>query len=235
MGWNHYAILQDYDYGLKQIQANNANPNYENWSGKNLMNLFSRSTYIRVTDKSETTLAVKKVDELTPSKGLAGAGFRLYKMEKLSDGTEVKLYYQWNNPETKAVEWLDKAENALVVTTGENGIADKNFIGLKDGVYYLEEVKAPNGYYKLAEPVMLTIRQAQVTVDSPDGVTAEDWLDEATNLYTYMVIVPNSSSFELPATGGSGTILYTTGGILLMTAALVYGYRKKHKSERSTG
>ena len=234
VGWNHYAILQDYDYGLKQIQANNANPNYENWSGKNLMNLFSRSTYIRVTDKSETTLAVKKVDELTPSKGLAGAGFRLYKMEKLSDGREVKLYYQWN-PETKAVEWLDKAENALVVTTGENGIADKNFIGLKDGVYYLEEVKAPNGYYKLAEPVKLTLRQAQVTVDSPDGVTAEDWLDEATNLYTYMVIVPNSSSFELPATGGSGTILYTAGGILLMAAALVYGYRKKHKSEKRTG
>lgn len=40
------------------------------------------------------------------------------------------------------------------------------------------------------------------------------------------------AGYELPATGGSGTILYTTGGLLLMALSLVYGYRKNRRSER---
>ena len=107
-----------------------------------------------------------------------------------------------------------------------------------DGEYYLEEVKAPNGYYKLKEPVKLVLEKAKLTLGSekPPGEQQDAKADEGTldenNLYTYTVTVYNSTGYELPATGGSGTILYTTGGLLLMALPLVYGYRKKRRSER---
>ena len=233
VGWNYYAIYQDYEYGLEQVKKSGAN--YENWSEQNLMNLFSRSTYIRITDEQETTVKVKKADAVSPTVVLAGATFRMYQIA--GDGTGAKLYY-CRNSETETAEWTGDEARAFIVTTGENGMANENFTGLVDGEYYLEEVKAPNGYYKLKEPVKLVLEKAKLTLGSekPPGEQQDAKADEGTldenNLYTYTVTVYNSTGYELPATGGSGTILYTTGGLLLMALPLVYGYRKKRRSER---
>ena len=44
---------------------------------------------------------------------------------------------------------------------------------------------------------------------------------------TLQIRVWNSSGVELPHTGGSGTLLYTLGGLILMGAAvLIYGIRR---------
>lgn len=229
VGWPYYEVYQDYEYGSEKARASGAN--YEDWSKDELTNLFSRSTYIRIMDEQATTLKVKKADAASPATGLAGAKFRLYTTAE--DGTA--LYYSWNS-ETKTVEWTEDETQAFVITTGEDGMADEIFTGLKDGAYYLEEIKVPNGYCKPKEPVKLMIKEAKLTLDpeKPPGEQiaeiGEGELDED-NLYTYTVTVYNSTGFELPATGGSGTILYTTGGILLMALPLVYGYRK-HRDER---
>lgn len=42
----------------------------------------------------------------------------------------------------------------------------------------------------------------------------------------------NAPSYELPATGSTGTAPYTTAGAVLMGAALVGGYRRKRRQER---
>ena len=239
VGWNYYAILQDYEYGLKQAEKSGAN--YENWSknedgtDRNLMNLFSRSTYIRIRDEQETTLKVKKADAASPDIGLAEAKLRLY--TTTGDGTGAKLYYSWNS-ETKTAEWTADETQALVVITGGDGMAEEKFTGLTDGTYYLEEVKAPNGYYKLKEPVKLILEKAKLTLDSrkPPGEQSakvnEGVLDE-NNLYTYTVTVYNSTGYELPSTGGAGTTPYTIGGLLLMALPLVYGYRKRRSERRA--
>ena len=226
VGWDYYEIYQDYAYGFEQVKGSGIN--YENWSGRNLMHLFSRSTYIRVMDEQETTLNVKKVDAVSPSSLLSGAAFRLYKAAE--DGTGEKLYYAWDS-KTKKVLWTKEETQALVVTTGENGMADRTFDGLKDGTYLLEEIRAPDGYFKMTAPVELTIAQAKLTANSRD-FNVEGTLDETTNLYTYTLVVPNQGGFMFPATGGNGTILYTVGGILLMGIPLVYGCRKNRRSER---
>ncbi len=234
VGWNYYSIFQDYEYGLEQVKKSGAN--YENWSGRNLMNLFSRSTYIRVMDEQKTTVKVKKADAASPTVVLAGATFRMYQIA--GDGTGAKLYYRWNATAGKA-EWIGDEAQALTVTTRQDGMGDENFTGLKDGEYYLEEVSAPIGYYKPKGPVKFTIKQARLTLDSvkPPGeqqsANADGGKLDENNLYTYTVTVYNSTSYELPATGGSGTILYTIGGILLMAIPLVYMYRKRRSERRA--
>lgn len=233
-GWNYYYIYQDYEYGKKITEEKGVN--YEDWSGKNLMNLFSRSTYIRVMDEQETTLKVMKADAASRDVGLSGASFRLYKIA--DDGTGLKLYYS-RNPESKKTEWTDDVTQALVVTTGEDGTAVEAFSGLKDGEFYLEEFEAPAGYYKPDGPVKLILREAKLTLDErPPGSQENAAIDEGKldeyNLYAYTVTVYNYTGYELPATGGRGTLMYTAAGFTLMAMPLVYGYvklRRKRKNE----
>ncbi len=225
VGWPYYEIHQDYKYGSEKLK--NSSTNYEDWSSSEVTQLFSRSTYIRVMDKQETTLKLKKVDE--SNKVLSGAKFRLYRL----DSENKKEYYVRNN---NNISWNTDINTAMVLTTDSDGMAE-SFTGLRNGEYYLEEVKAPDGYYKLKGPLKLRLEKATFTLNPekpPDKQSAEidGGVADEHRLYTYIVTVYNSTGFELPATGGNGTFMYTTGGILLITFSLVCGYRKKRRSGR---
>lgn len=255
-GWSHYAILQDYDYGMAQMNKidEGFRPNYEDLRtetvkdengnvvldengnpktvDRNLMNLFSRSTYIRVTNVQDATLTLKKVDSATPSIGLAGAQFRLYRTEN-ADGTGAKQYYGLDAD--GRVIWTDE-QNALTVDTVDEGKGDKSFAGLTYGVYYLEEVRSPAGYMLPTEPIRFEIKSAALSLTSaPDGAGVDGELRRTDNAYIYTITVPNMSSYELPSTGGGGDAVYTVGGLLLIAiplVTLVIGYKKKRGSER---
>ncbi len=236
VGWNHYAILQDYDYGV--VKAAMSGANYENISklgdeDRNLMHLFSRSSYIMVRDEQEeNALVVNKIDAANPTVGLSEAQFRLYKTD--ADGNP--LYYTKGADGT--VSWSASSADALVVATDNSGLSAQSFTGLADGVYYLEEVKAPDGYKILAKPLQLTFKNTKVSLNAQgqsgkysvsDGV-----LDTNTNLFTYTVTVPNYTGYELPKTGGNGTTIYITGGTVLITAAvigLLYKKRMRRKED----
>lgn len=47
-----------------------------------------------------------------------------------------------------------------------------------------------------------------------------------------VVQVPESRLYELPNTGGAGTLLYTLSGIMLMSPALMYGFSSRRRRER---
>ncbi len=231
-GWSYYEIYQDYSYGVDK--ANKSGANYEYLGKNNLANLFSRSTYIRITDEKKPSLKVKKVDAENEETVLVGAKFRLYMEE---NGTAPRRYYCLD-PENQTANWSDDEKKALIITTDKNGIADQNFIGLSDGVYYLEEVESPAGYGKLSEPLKLALNENGFTLDPetekpPDNkwIARVDKPDE-NDPHTYTVTVFNYPSFELPATGGCGTAPYTIGGFLLIAVSLVYLYGKKCRNER---
>jgi len=226
-GWSYYEIYQDYEYGISNKAENT---NYKDWHEHPLTNLFSRSTYIRVMDELKPTLKVKKTDVANPGTVLSGAEFRLYK-KNVENGT--KLYYYWNS-NTQTAEWSENENDAFIVTTGEDGMADKNFIELSDGDYYLEEVKSPDGYLKLNKPIKLKLEKENFT---PDSETLQNEqiatiAKDENNKNLYIITVYNSASFELPATGGNGTLAYTITGILLMAVSLVCGLRKIRRSKR---
>ncbi|WP_300280129.1 SpaH/EbpB family LPXTG-anchored major pilin [uncultured Subdoligranulum sp.] len=88
--------------------------------------------------------------------------------------------------------------------------------GLDVGTYYLTETKSPGGYVKLANPVVITITDA-----APNGLVDDGTSGDAGTYGYYELDVVNSKGFTLPSTGGMGTVLFTTIGIVLMGGGLV--------------
>ncbi len=216
VGWPYYEIYQDYEYGLANKDSCS---NYEKWSKKELSHLFSRSTYIRVTDPAESHVAVQKVDAKDSTKQLSGAQFRLYRINP--DDGKTKEYYGAYDTVTGAVSW-GPAESARVVVTGDTGGQTEQFTNLPDGIYYLEETAAPKGYRLPSSPVKLTVGSAALTLtdEAVDvGYSVSRELDVTTNLYTYTVTVPNQAAGEEePTTGTKPQTTEPTAGTEPQTA-----------------
>lgn len=78
--------------------------------------------------------------------------------------------------------------------------------------YWIVETKSPEGYELLAEPIRVSVTEAQQSVTNA----------------TVIENVPHNGGFELPLTGSIGTWLFTTvGGGLLIAGALLLALRKK--------
>ncbi|MCL2670937.1 MAG: SpaA isopeptide-forming pilin-related protein [Clostridiales bacterium] len=106
-----------------------------------------------------------------------------------------------------------------VMITDENGFI--NLKGLDAGVYYLEEVEAPEGYTKLAAPIKIRITHTNTV--SLGSSTLEVWKTNAwVNVSPKQVDVLNLAGEQLPETGGIGTILFYVIG-LTMAAVIVCG------------
>lgn len=184
---------------------------------------------------------VEKVDGKDSSIKLQGAEFNLY------------LY---NGSETNPTE-AELAKNGVFVghyTTGENGEIHVN--GLKNGTYYLVETKAPtyngveNGetktysYNLLKEPVKVVVNvQYEVTTkttiktDANGNVTTNKiestkYLGGENDSGNYKVIIKNNKGFNLPTTGGFGTLLFSGIGVLLVVAGVgvLLSLKKKNRT-----
>ena len=184
---------------------------------------------------------VEKVDGKDSSIKLQGAEFNLY------------LY---NGSETNPTE-AELAKNGVFVghyTTGENGEIHVN--GLKNGTYYLVETKAPtyngveNGetktysYNLLKEPVKVVVAvEYEVTTtttiktDANGNVTtnkieSKKYVGGENNSGNYKVIIKNNKGFNLPTTGGFGTLLFSGIGVLLVVAGVgvLLSLKKKNRA-----
>lgn len=181
------------------------------------------------TDTSKTTttpedketvysakVVINKYVKGSDTEKLADAEFVLYKEVK-TDGsnTTTKYYYKWNETDKK-VEWTTDKAQATVKITNDEGAA--SFDGLKDGTYYLEEIKAPAGYNLLKGPVPVTVNGANATTADLSSLTVTG-------------NVENSSGAELPETGGMGTtIFYVLGSVLILAAVVLLVTRKRMSS-----
>ncbi|MDY3833054.1 MAG: SpaH/EbpB family LPXTG-anchored major pilin [Candidatus Ventricola sp.] len=172
------------------------------------------------TPPSETTTYTWDLDVLKyangdESKVLKDAEFVLLNSAKTKVATIVNgKVTGWADVPAAVDGTITWPENT-VLTTGENGKIEID--GLDSDTYYLREVKAPNGYNKLAEDIKIEITGP---TEGQDGKLT----------YTTVVAkVNNQSGTELPSTGGIGTtIFYVAGGVLVIgAAALLIAKRKK--------
>lgn len=203
---------------------------------------------------------VTKVDATNNSAVLPGAKFKLYKKEMVKDEEtgeekEVEKAVAFTHDEAKNVyikttDAVGTVEATILVTDDEGEI---QLQGLDFGTYYLKEIKAPNGYQlpndkDAVTTIVLTddkIGTGEGAKDGQDGV-----LEQEKTSATGKMVVANSTSiinnnvisfklgnnkpgFELPTTGGMGTVLFTAGGLVIMAcgAALVLVTLKKKKAE----
>lgn len=146
-------------------------------------------------------LSIDKNDAKTAAK-LAGASFKIARDVKVGETAEDTLTIDGAQKSVVYVDFYntDAIEGAPVteVTTDAQGKAVIN--GIAYGEYYLIETKAPDGYNLLSAPIKVTVNETSHTVT---------------------IDVENSSKFELPVTGGNGTILFTMGGVLLIGGAII--------------
>jgi len=136
---------------------------------------------------------------------LSGAGFVLKNSEN--------KYYKLGDD--GLVTWVDKEDDATVLTTNAEGKLDTEFKGLANGTYTLIEKVVPAGYNKL-EDTTIEIKDSDVTKD---------------NLAQTKTVI-NKAGTELPSTGGIGTTLfYVAGGILVVAALVLLVARKRMSAE----
>lgn len=136
----------------------------------------------------------------------------------------VKIYYKatYGNSEPANlidVSWyqLEANENVQTekitsITTGTTGEAV--FAGLENGTYYLEEIKAPNGYNPLEKDVEVIINGSNTDLDT----------------LTVTQGVANNAGSILPSTGGIGTTVFYVLGSVMMVGATVLLVSKKRMS-----
>lgn len=124
-------------------------------------------------------------------------------------------------------------------TTGTDGHI--TFLNLEtDTLYKLVEERPPNGYTVITKEIFFALRPRDDTVSlqlydsagnvisAPNGVSGE--YNTGNQLLT--VTVKNLRGYELPSTGGSGTLLYILCGLALVVGPLVYGFSLRRRYER---
>lgn len=218
---NSNALTTDKETNTAKLEYSN---NPSNSEDKGTVTTPNVPTYIYNfnidVDKYDGTDGTTNTD-----KKLKNAVFVLYK----SDGTN-KEYYKWNK-DSKNVEWVSEENKASATqkTTDENGKA--TFEGLKEGIYYLEEITAPKGYNKLKEPEQVEIKavyKADGTLNTED-TNFKLKPDAAKGNHYYQVkSIANKAGAVLPSTGGIGTtIFYVLGSILALGAAVLLIAKKR--------
>ena len=163
---------------------------------------------------------------------LEGAEFVIYRNGfKTVDQKQEKIKeYLVVNPTNKFMTWTEDENKASVfeslggeedVQTGEKinrkglgiitlkGHEDINLKGLRYGTYYIEEIKAPEGYAKLTNPKEFI-------------VGAQTYYEENISL---MEII--NTKLTIPETGGIGSLIFIAVGLIVVTI----GVQAKRKRE----
>lgn len=120
------------------------------------------------------------------------------------DGAEFKLYAKDNNKEILVVLENETDSIYRVAVEGETGVTIKvghaTIKGLDAGTYYLEEVVSPEGYNKLTSKVKVEVK----------GKNNDN------SFHINDISVVNYTGSLLPETGGIGTMLFITFGLILI-------------------
>lgn len=176
-----------------------------------------------------------------PDKLLSGAEFVLYRFNE-----DAKEYYHYDTatPKTESkTEWvklpdekletIQAAVEARKITSKKTNKDGKiSFTGLEEGTYYLQEIKAPDGYNLPADPV-----KVEITVNyNEDGTInmANSLVHKRANNHMFVEKeIENKPGPVLPSTGGIGTtIFYVLGGILTVAAIVLLIVKKRMENTK---
>ncbi len=144
---------------------------------------------------------------------LAGAQFIIAK----DRGEEGHGYVKSVDENGKITMWTYNRDEAHVFVTDSTGIL--KVAGLDADKHFVEEIEAPTGYNKLTQPISIVIDEEGVIRDI--NSTVLDTLK-----------IENKTGTELPSTGGFGTTMFITIGMLgVMFFGVLIVTNKRMKKE----
>ena len=165
---------------------------------------YVENSHKQKTDTADVTTFAIKIDKCkygNESTKLAGAKFDLYRT-----ATQAEINANPSSAVTiphTSVKGI-KLEEGLETDGDGSATFEKYEANGTKYDYYLVETQAPTGYNKLDKAFKFNFTDADV--ETTAGV--------------YTVQVSNSNGFQLPITGGTGTVIFTLIGIVLMAGAV---------------
>lgn len=118
------------------------------------------------------------------------------------------------------------------ITVNQNGGIELS--GLTNGLYALQETKAPEAHSLLADTIYFKVENGTIALCDANGNSVSDpqdmWdLKTENNGKTFVLTIKNNILYSLPSTGGNGIYWYTIGGMALMMGAALILYKDKRK------
>lgn len=194
-------------------------------------------------------------------KAMKGVDFELYK--KIEDSewknntvTIAGKSYDKNRDVVLAEDIValglskDETETWIKITYDgkDEGTTDKDgkltYTGLPKGIYRFVETKTLDGYNLLSEPVDAKLNQQYETkwttsttyVDGKlekNKYSSTTYTGDAASTTDNPITIINRSGFQLPVTGGFGTLLFSGIGVLLVLAGVAVLFSMKKKNDRA--
>ncbi|WP_141749286.1 SpaA isopeptide-forming pilin-related protein [Globicatella sp. HMSC072A10] len=126
------------------------------------------------------------------------------------------------------IETKDFKQNIDITTNGQITISK-----LPLGRYRITEIKAPNGYQLIKQPFDIEVVYDGATKRVVTKLLSNNsnFVERDTSNHNHYY-VKNYLPTQIPNTGGSGILLYTTVGSLLMIFSICLGHRYLNKTER---
>ena len=158
---------------------------------------------ITIPNEKMNRVSFRKVDTADPaSAALAGAKFDLYRVSE--DGVRE---------ETPLFKDMISGEDGLLVYSTET------VFELEAGIYHLIETEAPAGYIIKSDPVIIRVLGTDVTYDEGTALS-QSGAGKSKKGEIYTLKISNTSGYELPASGGAGTGIFTILGSMLLAFAV---------------
>lgn len=174
------------------------------------------------------------------NKGLENVEFDLYKKDEIGKVTGADAKALGLDPNEK---WTKVNEAPL--KTNKEGYVEQG--GLANGEYYLVETKTASGYNLLKAPVKVTLSIQETTtwtdtyIYDESGNMLKHTVDKKTTTFkdgdevsdgVHTITVVNRKGFDLPTTGGFGTLLFSGIGVLLVVAGVgvLLSLKKKNRA-----
>lgn len=191
------------------------------------------STVVNKPEQAKTPTFPVHINKTDGKSPLAGAEFEIYHSNSNGDaieGAAIKVtgnngVYKIHTDQNAAINETVKTKMVTIgeITTdnfNKNGGYNLVINGLKAGTYWLRETKAPDGYNKLEKDIKITVKNK----DGSYTITSDSKVE------SNIVTIVNTSGAHLPETGGTGTLLLTAVGALLVAVAMIRFMRRKQEN-----